>query len=183
MARRSTPDRFDEIDHTTSRRGVHRAPRRKGARWIAFAWSALAVGVLTVGGMGFLIATTDTFSIKDFESIVTFPTATPTPTPTPTIAATVDPATTVDVLNATSTAGLAGETATKLTAAGWKVGAKATASTQAATTIIYYVAPGLEGAAKGVVASLGKGTIKLSDQFLQGNSGITVVLGADYVTK
>jgi hypothetical protein len=89
----------------------------------------------------------------------------------------------VNVLNATSTAGLATETGAKLTAAGWKVGTKSNSSTPETKTVIYFVQPSLEGAAKGVAQSLGAGTIQLSDLFVQSNAGITVVLGSDYAAK
>ena len=183
MARRSTPDRFDEIPHDIARHGVHRAPRRQGARWITFAWSALATGILVVLGMGALIATSDSISLKDFEAIFPAPAVTASATAKATVAPTVDPATTVNVLNATSTAGLATETGAKLTAAGWKVGTKSNAASPEAKTVIYYVSPSLEGAAKGVAQSLGAGTIQLSDLFVQSNAGITAVLGSDYVAK
>jgi len=183
MARRSTPDRFDAIPRDTARHGVHRAPRRKGAGWISFAWGALATGILVTAGMAVLIASSDTISLKDFESIIAAPSATPTASAKATVAPTVDPATTVNVLNATSTAGLATQVGTKLTTAGWKVGTKSNSSTPETKTVIYYVQPSLEGAAKGVAQSLGAGTIQLSDLFVQSNAGITVVLGSDYVAK
>jgi hypothetical protein len=183
MARRSTPDRFDEISHDTARHGVHRSPRRSGARWVSFAWGALATGVLVVLGLGALIVTSDSISLNDFTALIPAPAVSANATTKATVAPTVDPATTVNVLNATSTMGLATETGVKLTAAGWKVGTKSNAASPEAKTMIYYVSPQLEGAARGVAQSLGAGTIQLSDAFAQSVAGITLVLGADYVTK
>lgn len=184
MARRSTPDRFDEIPADTSRRGVHRAPRTPRDRWITFAWSALATFILVVLGVVGLIATSNTLSVKDFEQIVAIPTASPTttsatPTPTPTATATIDPSVKVDVLNATTTAGLATTQAAKLTKAGWTIGTKDNATTTATATKVYYSNPQLKGAALGVVQSLGFGTAVQSDDYKNSSAPITVVLGSD----
>lgn len=186
MARRSTPDRFDELPADTSRRGVHRAPRTAKQKWMTFAWSALATFVLVLAGIAGLIATSNTLSVKDFEKIVAIPTSSPTtttatPTPTPTATPTVDPTVKVDVLNATTTAGVAASQATKLTKAGWTIGTKDNAASTATTTTVYYSNPALKGAALGVVQALGYGTAVQSDEYKNAGSPITVVVGSDYI--
>ena len=84
MAEKNEQDIFDDLVITSDRRGVHRAPKRPGAGWIKFAWAALATGVLVVGGVGTLIVTSDSISMKDFESIFALPTTAPSATPKPT---------------------------------------------------------------------------------------------------
>ena len=44
-------DPFDEVPADLKRVGAHRAPRKRGRGAIAFAWAALATGVLVVGGL------------------------------------------------------------------------------------------------------------------------------------
>lgn len=180
MAEKTEHDIFDDLEITSSRRGVHRAPQRPGAGWIKFAWAALATGVLVVGGVGTLIVTSDSISMKDFESIFALPTTAPSATPKPTAAPTVDPAAVVNVLNATGETGIATLVGDQLAAEGWTVGAKSNASENTEETFIYYVNPSYEGAARGVAQSLGYGTIKLTDKYVESSAAITVVIGADY---
>jgi hypothetical protein len=180
MAEKTEHDIFDDLEITSSRRGVHRAPKRPGAGWIKFAWAALATGVLVVGGVGTLIVTSDSISMKDFESIFALPTTAPSATPKPTAAPTVDPAAVVNVLNATGETGIATLVGDRLAAEGWTVGAKSNASENTEETFIYYVNPSYEGAARGVAQSLGYGTIKLTDKYVESSAAITVVIGADY---
>ena len=123
----------------------------------------------------------DTVSIKDFTTLFAGATTTPSPTANPTAVATVDPALQVSVLNATDSPGLATSVSETLTAAGWVVGTRTNASEAVANTVVYYGDPSLEGAARGVLASLGTGTIELTDAYIQSSAQITVVLGADFV--
>ena len=44
-------DQFDEVPAELKRVGAHRAPRPRGRGAIAFAWAALATGVLVVAGL------------------------------------------------------------------------------------------------------------------------------------
>lgn len=179
MAEQPEHDLFDDLEPSTDRRGVHRAPKRAGAGWIKFAWAALATGVLVVAGVGTLIVTSDSISMKDFESIFAVPEATASATPKPTAAPTIDPASVVNVLNATGQEGYATEVGNLLAAEGWTIGAKSNASELADETFIYYGNPSLEGAARGVAQSLGYGTIKLTDKYMESSAAITLVLGND----
>ena len=52
MAQKFPRDRFDSIPHGIDRVGAHRAPARRGAKWIAFGWAALATVVLVAVGIG-----------------------------------------------------------------------------------------------------------------------------------
>ena len=180
MAEQPEHDLFDDLEPHTDRRGVHRAPKRPGAGWIKFAWAALATGVLVVAGVGTLIVTSDSISLKDFESIFAVPVATASATPKPTAAPTIDPASVVNVLNATGEEGVATAVGDQLAGDGWTIGAKSNASETAEETFIYYGNPTLEGAARGVAQSLGYGTIKLTDKYMESSAAITLVVGSDY---
>lgn len=181
MADKTEHDQFDDLAPGLERRGVHRAPARRGAGWIKFAWAALATGVLVVAGVGTLIVTSDSISMKDFESIFAVPVASATPTPKATAAPTVDPASLVSIINATGETGMATQAGDALTAEGWTVAAKTNSETVVEETMVYYVNPTFEGAARGLAQSLGVGGIKLTDKYADSNSQLTVVLGTDYL--
>lgn len=191
-------DRFDTIPADLDRTGAHRGPRRKGRGWIAFAWAALATGVIVAGGVVGLAVINNNIQFTDILGGTTASTPTPTPTPTPTVTPILDPALTVTVLNGTETVGLAASVGESMREAGWAgVGSTANASaTDFKTTTVYYVDPANEAAALGLADSLfAKATadaeangvalsitairVEQSDQF-QGASA-TVVLGADFL--
>lgn len=180
MAEKTERDQFDDLAPGLDRRGVHRAPKRRGAGFVPFAWAALATGVLVVGGVGTLIVTSDSISMKDFESIFALPTATASAAPRVTPSPTVDPASVVNVLNATGETGVATAVGEKIAAEGWTVGAKSNASKNADETFIYYGNPSLEGAARGLAQSLGYGEIKLTDKYIESSAQLTLVVGLDY---
>ncbi len=181
MSEKFEHDQFDDVVITGERRGAHRAPRRKGAGWIAFAWAALATGILVVAGVGTLIVTSSSISLKDFESIFAVEQPTPTPTAKATAEPTLDPASLVNVLNATGTQGVATAVGDQLAAEGWTIGAKSNASQSVEETVVYYINPSFEGAARGVIKSLGYGTVKLSDKYVESSAQLTLVVGQDYV--
>jgi len=191
-------DRFDTIPADLHRTGAHRGPRRKGRGWIAFAWAALATGVIVAAGVVGLAVINDNIQFTGILGGTTASTPAPTQTETPTITPTVDPALTVTILNGTETAGLAASVGDAMREAGWAgVGSTANASaTDFKTTTVYYVDPANEAAALGLADSLfAKATadatangvalsitsvrVVQSDQF-QG-AQLTVVLGADFI--
>jgi hypothetical protein len=171
-------DRFDEIPATEARVGAHRRPPAPHARAVALAWAALATGVIVLLGFIGLLAIDDRVQFTD---VFTPPTATAEATPT--AAATLDPDLAVAVLNGTATVGLAASAGDALTTAGWSVPTVANANTEdIAATTVYYTDPALEGAARGLVDSLGTGTVLLSQDFVETGS-VVVVLGADYASE
>lgn len=192
-------DRFDSIPDDLHRTGAHRGPRRSGRGWIAFAWAALATGIIVAGGViGLAIINNSIQFTGILGGTTTASTPTPTPTPTPTITPIVDPALSVTVLNGTETAGLAASVGDAMREAGWDgVGSTANASaTDFKTTTVYYGDPTHEAAALGLADSLfAKATadaaaagvtlsitavrVEQSDQFQGAN--LTVVLGSDFV--
>jgi hypothetical protein len=188
MATKPT-DRFDRVPDDLLRTGAHRAAPKPGRGWIAFAWAALATGVLVAAGLFGLAVIRGTVelpflspSTSASKSGTATPSATPTPTPTPTPA--VDPKLAITVLNGTKTKGLAAAAGDNLVKQGWAgaseaVGSRTNAATSdVKTTVVYYSDKANENAARAMVLSLKVGTIQLSAAYP--GSPITVVLGADY---
>jgi hypothetical protein len=179
-------DRFDDLPSDVDRVGAHRAPRKSGRGWIAFAWAVVATALLVVAGL-FALSLVN----PDFE-LPFAPGETETPTPSETIVetaapitdpTTVDPARmatlTIAVLNGTPTTGLSNTAADQIAAAGWPDPSRAAASaTDEAATYIYYSDPADEGIARGIMQLIGAADVQLSDAFPV--ASITVVLGADY---
>lgn len=180
MAEKYPRDRFDEIPDDLKRVGAHRAPRPRGRGWIAVGWAALATIVLVGAGIFGLSVINGNLSFHGSPAS-TSRSQTPTPTPTPTIVPTVNPSLQVNVLNGTSTEGLAQTVGDKLKAAGWKIAALANADrNNLASTIVYYGNPANQAAALGVAQSLPGATIQQSNAFDDTGADITVVIGANY---
>ena len=194
-------DRFDDVDDGP-RVGAHRGMARRGRGWIAFAWAALATGVLV--GVGVLVLNLLNGSIQ-FSDPGTSASASASSSPSASsgssgsassgsssgssssgsssgsVASPSDQTSTqtLTVLNGTTTAGLAATGTSTLSAAGWNVASDGNAgSTGATTTIVYYQKDADAAVARGVAKTLGVGTIQKSSAFP--NSEITVVLGSDY---
>ena len=185
-------DSFDTLPHALDRVGAHRAPARKGRRWIALWWALAATALLITIGLFGLSALNERLK-PDLSGLVpgtTAPTATaaPTPKPTatkeapaPTVKPTVDPSLTVTVLNGTMTIGLAGSVGEALGADGWTVGGLGdAASSDTAETVVYYADADLEGAALGVAESLQGASILLANDYADSGADLTVVVGNDY---
>lgn len=181
-------DRFDHLPHSLERVGAHRAPGKKGRGWVAVWWSlgatVLLVGIGVVGlavlnnNLNFELPGTATTADSTAE-----PSATPsdTPAPVPTPAATVDPDSTVTVLNGTAGEGIARSVGDVLEAEGWTIEELDNASTEdVQTTTVYYADAALEGAARGVAESLPGSEVLLSSDFADSAADLTVVVGADY---
>lgn len=185
MATKST-DRFDSVPDDLLRTGAHRAAPKAGRGWIAFAWAALATGVLVAAGLFGLAVIRGTIELPFATPSATGTgTPAPTPTPTPTVEAKINPALAITVLNGTKTKGLAAKAGDDLVKQGWagaseQIGSRTNAASSDITkTIVYYGDAANEGAARAMVQSLKIGTIQLSQAYP--GSPITVVLGSDYV--
>lgn len=190
-------DRFDDVTDGP-RVGAHRGPARRGGGWVVFAWAALATGVLV--GVGVLVLALANGSVQFTEGsggATSAPSASATSTPTSSASAGSEPsggasspaaaaasptdqgATTLVVLNGTSTTGLAANASTKLTGAGWKVTSTGDAGTTGSTqTIVYYQQESQAALAEGIAKSLGTSTVQRSSAFP--NADVSVVLGADF---
>ena len=176
MAQKFPRDRFDTIPHGIERVGAHRAPTRRRSRWAAFGWAALATVVLVGVGIGGVILFNDRLNFGE-------PTASPTSEPVATAEPTIAPDVPVTVLNGTTTTGLAARAAESLTASGIPVGTTANASASDLTeTVVYYAAPELEGAARGVAQAVPEADVRMSEQFAAIGTPLVLVLGADYAT-
>lgn len=201
MTERFPRDRFDDVTDGP-RVGAHRGPQRRGRGWIAFAWAALATGVLVGIGVFVLgIATGgDSYVSPSDGNTTSSPSASASATARPSSspsssssssagtgstsgASAATPAqqgtTTVVVLNGTSTTGLAGRASTALSGAGWKITSTGDAGTTGTTqTIVYYRSAASAAVAQGIAKSLGTTAVQQSAAFP--NADVSVVLGADY---
>jgi len=181
-------DQFDQVPTELKRVGAHRAPPPRGRGAIAFAWAALATGVLVVAGLYGLSRLDPTFEFalpvigggQDPEST---PSASASVVPPVTDPTTVDPALglSISVFNGSPTEGLQNTAADAIAAAGWPNPARANATARDETdTVVYYRSAEFEGIARGLVQLLGVGSVQLSDAFL--GAPVTVVVGSDYAT-
>ena len=182
----------DTLPHALDRVGAHRAPARKGRRWIPLWWALAATALLiTIGVLG--LSALNERPKPDLSGLApgtAAPTATASAAPTPTATTeapapagtpTVDPSLTVTGLNGTLTIGRAGAVGETLGADGWTVGALGdAASSNTAETVVYYADADLEGAALGVAESLPGAGILLANDFADSDADLTVVVGNDY---
>lgn len=180
-------DRFDDIPTDVDRVGAHRAPRRPGRGWVAFAWAVVATAVLVVAGLFGLSLLNPAFEIPFM------PRETVMPSPSETVIETADPVTdpttvdperlatlTIAVLNGTPTTGLANVVGDQIAAAGWPDPSRAAASAHdEELSVVYYADPADEGIARGLMELLGAADVQQSDAFPAAQ--ITIVIGTDYV--
>lgn len=187
-------DRFDDIPDDLVRVGAHRAPPKPGRGWIAFAWAALATGVLVVGGLYGLsrVNPAISFELPPIGGGAAEPGTSGTPEPEaepvtdPTL---VDPALglSIAVLNGSPTDGQQNAAVAQLTQAGWgapnlpPVSGAVAGSRDTELSAIYYNGEAFEGIALGLAELLGidPANIRNSDAYL--GASVTVLLGADYV--
>ncbi|MDP4333097.1 LytR C-terminal domain-containing protein [Curtobacterium sp. A7_M15] len=191
MTTRYPRDRFDDVADGP-RVGAHRGAQRRGRGWIAFAWAALATGVIVGVCVLVLALLNGSYSFNGSASPSVSPSASSSATAAPTSSASSSAsqapaagtpadqgATSLVVLNGTSTTGLAAKGSAALTSAGWKVTSTGDAGTTGATsTIVYYQQAAQAAVAQGVAKSLGTTAVQQSAAFP--NADISVVLGADY---
>jgi hypothetical protein len=175
-------DRFDDLPQHLDRVGAHRAPVKKGRRWVAFWWALAATALLVgIGAVGLSVLNNRlNITIPGIQAAE--PSAEPPAEPVPTAEPTTDPNASVTVLNGTTGLGVARSVGELLTDAGWSVGTTSNADTEdIATTTVYYADPAQEGAARGVAALLPGSDVALADTFAGSGATVTVVVGADYV--
>lgn len=177
-------DRFDDVPADVLRVGAHRAPKKKGRGWVGFGWAVLATVILTTGGLIGLAAINSNINFDLPLLPGQGQEETPSPTQTPTAEPTLAPDVPLSILNGTMTPGLANTVGDALVEQGWAgaaegIGSRANAGTRdIEETIVYYADPSYEGAARGLVLSLGVGDIRLSTDYP--GSPVTVVIGSDY---
>jgi hypothetical protein len=178
MAQKFPRDRFDSIPHGIERVGAHRAPARRGARWIAFGWAALATVVLAVAGIAAVAVFNDRLDFDDAGG------PTGSASPVATVPPTIAPDIPVAVLNGTTTAGLAARASETLEAGGVTVGIASNAdASDVQETTVYYATADLEGAARGVAQLLPGADVLLSEEVAVEGLQLVAVLGADYAQQ
>jgi cytoskeletal protein RodZ len=175
-------DRFDDLADGP-RVGAHRGLPRRGRGWVLFAWALLATAVLVTIGVIALEVANNSTKFTDTSAPVASATASAPPKAapdTPTAAPSDQAAgVTVTVLNGTATSGLAGTGTATLENAGWTITSDGNAGSQdATTTTVYYKDEAQAAVARGIVKTLGVGTVAKSSAFP--NADVTVVLGTDY---
>lgn len=180
-------DRFDDVTDGP-RVGAHRGMHRRGRGWIAFAWAALATGVLVGIGVLVLALLNGSYSFSgpassSSPSASSSASAAPSESASPSEPAAAAPSdqgsTTLVVLNGTTTAGLAAKGTATLTTAGWTVTSSGNAGTTGtASTVVYYQQESQKALAEGIAKSIGTTAVEQSAAFP--NADISVVLGADY---
>ncbi|GAA2071731.1 hypothetical protein GCM10009840_00130 [Pseudolysinimonas kribbensis] len=182
-------DQFDDVPDGDGRVGAHRAPARRGRGWIAFAWAALATGVLVIVGLFVLSRIDPSFELPSLPLVggnggSPSASASATPTEAPVaepsdVPSDVAAALTISVLNGTPDAQLDDKAGAAIKAAGWPVPTLADASSESIkTTVVYYSDAQYEGISRGVAKALGTSQVQLSDAFP--GAKVTVVLGSDY---
>lgn len=202
MPQQFPPDEFDEITDS-ERRGTHREKSAKlgGVSSIVFVAIVavvvvlLAVAVVNVVNSGKSGSNQETsISGPDAkgsgssgshkksgkksgttEKATTSPTAKKTATKSPT--ASVDKSQKIQVLNSTTTSGMAGRVSTKLGGDGWSVSSTGNIRSSLSTTTVYYESKDLKATAEAVAKTLGTTAVKQSTQY---STTITVVLASDY---
>ena len=181
-------DQFDQVPPELRRVGAHRAPRPRGRGAIAFAWAALATGLLVIGGLyGLSRVNPDiSFELPNFGGGEQ-PGASPSPSVSQ-VPPVTDPKTvpkeldlSISVLNGSSVAGLQNTAGDAIKDAKWPNPSRNNATKRdIAKTTIYYRTSDYEGIALGLAQLLGVGTVQLSDNFP--GAPVTIVLGEDYAT-
>jgi hypothetical protein len=184
--RKYPQDRFDDRDSSSVPRGAHRTTVRRKPWWVKVVTvvaATSAVIVVALAGITVIDARLN-FEIPDFTAIG----QTPTPTPTPTIAL-LDPtklteqqfkATTITILNGTTSPTLAADVAAMLTTQNWPQATIADAADDTvAKSVIAYRYSLDEQLARSIGSSLGIDVLQQSDDYF--GARVYVVLGADFL--
>ncbi|MGL4340171.1 MAG: LytR C-terminal domain-containing protein [Rhodoglobus sp.] len=181
-------DRFDHLPDDLHRIGAHRSPEKTGRAWIGLAWAALATLILVVVGLFAL----RTFTGIDFALPLMGSPQSPSPSatssPAPTAEPVLDPNTldpnrkiTVSIYNGTPTEKLQNTVGSALADEGWVINTEAlAAANDEKKTTVFYSDAANEDVARGLVATLGIGDIRLVPAETFPGSPIAIVIGLDY---
>lgn len=178
MATSYLPDRFDEIPADLKRVGAHRAPPRRGSRWVRLAWAAAIVLVLVALGVTALFIGSGRIDLSSWSGTQANPVASASQ---PAVDAVIDPELSVTVLNGTPTDGLAVQIGERLAEGGWAVGTRNNASDrEIQETVVYYADDADLGAALALAHEVGDAPTVLSPSIAESGAQLMVVLGADF---
>ena len=195
------PDEFDAAARAGGPRGVHRAPRSRWSRWWPFVVVLLVFPALAYAGVTILSDWDGLSSLGDDDGGTTAqepvdeppvdetptdepetPESTPTETettPAPPPPPPADQTRPVDMYNATTRSGLAGNASDRLEAVGFAdVSALNWGGEDPAASIVYYPAAGDITTAQLVAQTLG--ITQVVESATEAPEGIVVVLATDY---
>lgn len=178
MATSYPPDRFDEIPDDLKRVGAHRAPPRRGFKWVRFAWAAVTVLVLVALGVTALFIGSERIDLSSWFGTQPSPVASASQ---PALNAVMDPELSVTVLNGTGADGLAAQVGERLAESGWAVGTRNNASDrEIQDTVVYYADESDLGAALALANEIGDVPTVHSPSIAESGAQLMVVLGADF---
>jgi len=174
--RRPLPDSFDKPPKLR-RVGAHRAPKPASAAWLRALWIVLATAALTALGIIFVVIGPENilFPQGNNESQEAV-------SPEEQVKGITDPATTVTVLNGTTTPGLGDEVAAIITDNSYgTVEFVGNSSDQTATiSAVFYTTPEDEALAKGLGEKLGGMSYYLQSTYASFGTQLIVLIGSDY---
>lgn len=174
--RRPLPDSFDK-PQKLRRVGAHRAPKPASAAWLRALWIVLATAALTALGIIFVVIGPENILFPQSNSG-----SQEAVTPEEELRGITDPATTVTVLNGTTTPGLGDEVAAIITDGPYgTVEFVGNSSDQTATiSAVFYTTPEDEALAKGLGEKLGGMSYYLQATYASFGTQLIVLIGSDY---
>jgi hypothetical protein len=177
VGKRPMPDSFDHPPKIR-RVGAHRAPKKGGGAWLRVMWVALATVALTAVGIIFVVIGPENLLFPE-SSNSSQEAQTDEEQELPGI---TDPATTVTVLNGTTTPGLGDEVAGIITEGSYgTVEFVGNSADQTATiSAVFYSDPADEALAKGLGEKLGGIFYYLREDYTTFGTQLVVLIGSDY---
>lgn len=175
-ARRPLPDSFDKPPKLR-RVGAHRAPKPASAAWLRALWILLATAALTALGIIFVVIGPENILFPQGNN-----SSQEAVTPEEEVKGVTDPATTITVLNGTTTPGLGDEVASIIRDNQYgTVEFVGNSDDQTATiSAVFYTNPDDEALAKGLGEKLGGMSYYLRTTYATFGTQLIVLIGSDY---
>lgn len=177
-SRRPEPDSFDK-PHKLRRVGVHRAPKKRGSTWMRVLWVGLATVALTAIGIIFVVIGPENLLFPQGNEQSQQATSTEEAKQ---VRPKIDPATTITVLNGTTTVGL-GEEVAELIRSGQLGTVEYVGNTEdqnATISAVFYTTAEDEAVAKGLGEKLGGIFYYLREEYASYGTQLIVLIGSDY---
>lgn len=174
--RRPKPDSFDK-PKKGRRVGAHRAPKPASAGWLRALWILLATAALTALGIIFVVIGPENILFPQGND-----SSQEAVTPEEVVQGITDPATTITVLNGTTTPGLGDEVASIIIDNQYgTVEFVGNSDDQTATiSAVFYTTPDDEALAKGLGEKLGGMSYYLRATYASFGTQLIVLIGSDY---